>query len=512
MERIIRIFDTTLRDGEQAPGCSMSLQEKIQVAQQLEKLNVDVIEAGFPAASPGDLASVREIAKIVTSTTVAGLARALPKDIDAVWEAVRYSQAPRIHTFIATSPIHMEHKLKMLPDAVVEQAVSAVEYARKFCSDVEFSAEDASRSDPDFLCRIFSAVVAAGAHVINIPDTVGYAVPGEFGALVKYIIEHTEGIEKAIVSVHCHNDLGLAVANSLAAITAGANQIECTINGIGERAGNAALEEIVMALATRKSIFDAATRIDSTQLYKTSRLVSTVTGAKVQINKAIVGENAFAHEAGIHQHGVLANRQTYEIMTPESVGIPKNSMVLGKHSGKHAFEARLKELGYSLQPSDIESIFAKFKELADRKKTVSDRDIEALVRGASAIIPEKFRLASFVVNSGTQITATATIRLALQGDGTVEQVAAGDGPVDAAYKAIDAIVQRKLELADYRLSSVTSGEDAQGEAMVKVRCEGKTWNGIGVSTDVLEASIKAYLSAINAMEWELESFKQGGEQ
>lgn len=512
MERTIHIFDTTLRDGEQAPGCSMNLQEKIQVAQQLENLNVAVIEAGFPAASPGDLASVREISKLITKATVAGLARALPKDIEAVWEAVRYSQSPRIHTFIATSPIHMEHKLNMRPDAVVEQAVSAVKYARKLCSDVEFSAEDASRSDPDFLCRIFSAVLASGAKVINIPDTVGYAVPAEFGALVKYVIEHTDGIEKAIVSVHCHNDLGLAVANSLAAVEAGANQIECTINGIGERAGNAALEEIVMALTTRHSIFNALTRIDTTQLYKSSRLVSTVTGAKVQINKAIVGENAFAHEAGIHQHGVLANRQTYEIMTPESVGIPKNSMVLGKHSGKHAFQARLKDLGYFLQPAEIELIFAKFKDLADRKKTVSDRDIEALVRGASASIPEKFKLASFVVNSGTQITSTATIRLAILGNGTIEEVAAGDGPVDAAYKAIDSIVKRKLELVDYRLNSVTSGEDAQGEAMVKVRCEGKTWNGTGVSTDVLEASIKAYLAAVNAMEWELASFQSGGEQ
>jgi 2-isopropylmalate synthase len=503
MARKIYIFDTTLRDGEQAPRCSMNLAEKLEVARQLETLGVDIIEAGFPAASPGDASAVREIARTVKHVRVAALARALEKDIDTAWEALRKAESPRIHTFIATSPIHMEYKLRMAPEQVIEAAAAAVHYAKHFCNDIEFSAEDASRSEPDFLCRIFSAAIDAGATVINIPDTVGYAIPEEFARLVAHIKANTPNIDRAMISVHCHNDLGLAVANSLAALRAGADQVECTINGLGERAGNAALEEIVMALRTRRDFFDLATGLDTAQIFSTSRLVSKVTGVSVQINKAIVGENAFAHEAGIHQHGVLANRQTYEIMTPESIGLPQNSLVLGKHSGRHAFEERLKYLGFMLDSARIDELFAQFKILADKKKTVTDRDIEALARGASGTIPETYKLERFAVQSGTQLAATCTIRLARKDGSVYEKAAVGDGPVDAAFKAIDEIVGRSLELEDFRLSSVTSGEDAQGEATVKVKFEGRTWNGHGVSTDILEASIKAYLAAINTMEWEM---------
>jgi 2-isopropylmalate synthase len=509
---MIQIFDTTLRDGEQAPGCSMNLQEKVEVAKQLEKLGVDVMEAGFPAASPGDLAAVKAVAAAIKNVRVAALARALDKDIDAAWEAIGKSVSPRIHTFIATSPIHMEYKLRMSPDQVVENAVLAVRRAKKYCPDVEFSAEDASRSDPDFLCRVFTSVIDAGATVINIPDTVGYAIPEEFAKLVEYVKKGVPNIYKAVISVHCHNDLGLAVANSLAAVKAGAVQIECTINGLGERAGNAALEETIMALKTRKDLFDIETRIDTTQIYGASRLVSLVTGVRVQPNKAIVGENAFAHEAGIHQHGLLANRGTYEIMTPESIGLSENKMVLGKHSGRHAFEERIKDLGFALGVQEMEDVFARFKILADRKKTVSDRDIEALARGAAAVIPETYRLDRFVVNSGTQITATTSIRLILKDGKEIEKVAAGDGPIDAALKAIDSIVGRTLQLEDFKLTSVTAGEDAQGEAMVKVRYNGRTWNGYGLSTDILEASIIAYLVAVNTMEWELSVYNDSTEQ
>lgn len=503
MSRIVKIFDTTLRDGEQAPGCSMNLQEKLQVARQLEKLGVDVMEAGFPAASPGDFASVKAVAEAVKNSSVAGLCRALEKDIDAGRDALKHAVAPRIHTFLATSPIHMEYKLKMTPDQVVERAVKAVKYAKGFIDDVEFSAEDASRSDPDFLCRVFGEVIKAGARTLNIPDTVGYGIPEDFARMVKYVIEHTPGIEKAVVSVHCHNDLGLGVANTLAAALAGAGQLECTINGLGERAGNASLEEIVMALRTRKDLFDLDCRIDTTKIYAASRLVSQVTGVRVQPNKAIVGENAFAHEAGIHQHGILANRETYEIMTPESIGLPKNRMVLGKHSGRHAFEDRLKDLGFTLESAAVEEAFAKFKDLADKKKVVSDRDIEALVAGASATIPETWSLERWVVNSGSSLSSTSTIKLHHSLGEDIEKVAVGDGPIDAAFKAIDQIIGKDLDLEDFELGSVTGGEDAQGEAIVKVSWDGRRWNGRGLSTDIVEASIRAYIAAINAMEWEL---------
>jgi 2-isopropylmalate synthase len=503
--RRITIFDTTLRDGEQAPGYSMNPQEKLEVARRLEALGVDVMEAGFPASSPGDLESVKAIAREIKDSAVTGLCRSREKDIDAAREALAHAAAPRVHIFLATSPIHMEYKLKMTPDEVVEQAAAAVKYAKKFCSDVEFSAEDASRSDPDFVCRVFGAAIAAGARTVNIPDTVGYAVPDEFGRLVRYIREATPGAEGVRFSVHTHNDLGLAVANSLAAIQNGADQIECTINGIGERAGNASLEEIVMALRVRKDYFKADTRLDTTRLYGVSRLVTQVTGIKVQPNKAVVGDNAFAHEAGIHQHGVLANRATYEIMTPESVGVSKNLMVLGKHSGRHAFEDRLKALGINLNAQTLETVFAEFKNLADKKKVVSDRDIEALVMDAAASVPETWKLDHWAVNTGSALGASGAIRLQRR-DGTFQKlVSMGDGPIDSIFKAINSIIGKEPELELYELGAITGGSASQGETMVKIALEGRRWNGRGVSTDVVESSIKAYISAVNAMEWELGS-------
>jgi 2-isopropylmalate synthase len=501
--RKIKIFDTTLRDGEQSPGCSMNLGEKIEVARHLERLGVNVIEAGFPASSPGDLESVKNIAGLIKNSVVAGLCRSLEKDIDAAREALSGAASPMIHVFLATSPIHMEYKLKMKPQEVLEQAAAAVKYAKAFCGDVEFSAEDAFRSDPDFVCQVFGAAIAAGATTVNFPDTVGYAMPGEFGGRVKYIKEHTPGMEKALLSVHCHNDLGLAVANSIAAIENGADQAECTINGIGERAGNASLEEIVMALRVRRDIMAADTRIDTTQIYPISRLVCQVTGVKVQPNKAIVGENAFAHEAGIHQHGVLVNRATYEIMTPESVGIPQNRMVLGKHSGKHALEERLKELGFTVDERTLESVFREFKLLADKKKVVSDRDIEALVMDTASSVPETWKLDQWVVNTGSALGAAGHIRLQ-RADGSYHRhISVGDGPVDSIFKAINHVIRKEPKLELYEIGAITDGSASQGETMVKIGWDGRHYNGRGVSTDVLESSIKAYLSAINAMEWEL---------
>jgi len=506
--RMIKIFDTTLRDGEQAPGCSMNLPEKIEVAKRLEKLGVDIMEAGFPISSPGDLESVKAIAGIIKDSSVAGLCRCLEKDIDAGREALSKAAAPRIHVFLATSPVHMEYKLKMTPEQVLQQAVASVKYAKKFCNDVEFSAEDAFRSDPDFVCKVFGAVIEAGALTVNFPDTVGYAMPAEFGERVRYVKEHTPGIEKAALSVHCHNDLGLAVANSIAAIANGADQAECTVNGIGERAGNASLEELVMGLKVRHDYFSADTRIDTTQIYSASRLVTQVTGVKVQPNKAIVGDNAFAHEAGIHQHGVLAKRETYEIMTPESVGIPKNSMVLGKHSGRHAFEERLKDLGLSVDSEMLEKVFVEFKELADKKKTVSDRDIEALVMGKATAVPETWKLDHWAVNTGSALGATGVIRLQHK-DGRFEKlVKIGDGPLDSIFKAINQIVGKEPDLELYELGAITGGSSSQGESMVKIALDGRRWNGRGVSTDIVESSIKAYLSAINAMEWDLSGSKE----
>ncbi len=498
MTRNIKIFDTTLRDGEQSPGCSMNLKEKLEVAEQLEKMKVDVIEAGFAIASPGDFNSVREIARLVKNSTVASLARALPQDIDRAYEAVKYAKHPRIHTFIATSDIHMKYKLKATEEEVLAQAAKMVAYAKKFCGDVEFSAEDASRSRPEFLYRVFEAVIKAGANVINVPDTVGYTTPEEYFRLIQGIRENVPNIDKAEISVHCHNDLGMAVANTLSAVAAGASQVEVTINGIGERAGNAALEEVAMALKTRRDVYGIGLNLDTTQIYHASRLVSKVTGMKVQHNKAIVGDNAFAHESGIHQHGMLANKETYEIMTPESIGLTQNKLVLGKHSGRHAFEDRLRHLGYHLEKEKLDQVFKEFKELADKKKVIYDKDLEALVADKKLEIKEIYQLKEFVINCGNVITSTANIKLKRE-EIELEEVAKGFGPVDAAFKAIEAIVGDSFVLEDYALQAVTEGEDALGEATVKIKKNDEVYNGRGLSTDVVEASIKAYVNAINKM-------------
>lgn len=496
MARQIKIFDTTLRDGEQSPGCSMNLNEKIEVAKQLEKLKVDVLEAGFAVASPGDFAAVQAVANMIKDGCVASLARTIEKDIDAAYEAVKGAVSPRIHTFLATSPIHMQYKLKMSPEEVVEKTSAMVAYAKKYCSDIEFSAEDATRSDPAFLVKVFEAAIKSGATVLNIPDTVGYATPDEMFDLVAYIMKNTENIDKVQIAVHCHNDLGMAVANTLAAVKAGATQMECTINGIGERAGNAALEEIVMALNTRKNFYDAQCRIDTKQIYRASKLLSSVIGMPVSRNKSIVGANAFAHEAGIHQHGVLANRLTYEIMTPESIGLPQNQMVLGKHSGRHAFEDRLNYLGYTLSKEELENAFEKFKVFADKKKVVYDSDIDAIVNAKAATVDESYKLERFVVNCGNCIPATATLKLS-HNNQTYEEAATGDGPIEAAYKAIEKIIGRTYELEQYAIQAVSGGEDAIGEVIVKIKHQQDIITGRGLSTDIIESSILAYLNGIN---------------
>ncbi len=496
MEKQIKIFDTTLRDGEQSPGCSMNLKEKNEVAKQLERLKVDVIEAGFAAASKGDFEAVKTIAENIKECSVAALARALPKDIEIAWEALRKAVRPRIHTFIATSPIHMKYKLKMSQDQVLEATDQMVKYARNLCDEVEFSAEDATRSNPEFLYRVLETAVAAGASVINIPDTVGYTTPDEFSLLIKNIQEKVSNIHRAEISVHCHNDLGMAVANSLAAAKAGATQLECTINGIGERAGNAALEEIVMALKTRKDLFHLHCRLETTQIYRSSKLVSTLIGVPLPLNKAIVGSNAFAHEAGIHQHGVLSEQSTYEIMSPSSIGLSENKIVLGKHSGRHAFEDRLKKLGYFLSKKELDKTFKEFKELADKKKAVSDWDIEALIHNKYTNTPQIYQLERFIINCGNTITSTANVKL-IRNNESREEAAIGDGPMDAAFKAIEKITGLSLKLENYSVRSVTSGKDAQGEVVVKVRKNSQVILGRGLSTDVVEAGIKAYLNAVN---------------
>lgn len=497
MSRTIRIFDTTLRDGEQSPGCSMNLNEKIEVAKQLEALKVDIIEAGFAMASPGDAAAIAAIADTVKDSTVCSLARCSEQDIDEAWNSIRGANSARIHTFIATSPVHMEYKLKMTEDEVIESVKHHVAYAKKYCSDVEFSAEDACRSDLDFLCRVFDAAIKAGATTLNIPDTVGYMIPQEYASRIRYLREHTPGIENVILSCHMHNDLGMAVANSLAGVEAGIDQIECTINGIGERAGNASMEECVMALNTRRDIFGINCNIDTKQIYRASRMIQTITGVGVAPTKPIVGANAFAHEAGIHQHGVLANKETYEIMTPESVGIPKNAIVLGKHSGRHAFEDRLRELGYTLEKEELNKAFEKFKALADKKKVIKNRDLEAIIGAVPVTGAERYTLENFVINSGNTITSTAVIRLK-KGEDSYERVAAYNGPIEAAFHAINKIVDKAIVLEDYSLRAMTDGEDAQAEAIVKISIEdSELVTGRGVSTDVVEASIKAYINGIN---------------
>ena len=498
MARTIKILDTTLRDGEQAPGYSMNLQEKLEMARQLERLGVDIIEAGFPVASPDDFEAVHRIAREIETSTVAGLCRAVEKDIDRTWQAVKEAKHPRIHIVLATSDIHLKYKLGATREEVLATAAKSVAYAKTLCDDVEFSAEDAMRTDPAYLASVFAAVIQAGAGTVSVPDTVGYALPDEITERIGYLREHVEGIEGVTLSIHCHNDLGLAVANSLAAVRAGAGQVECTVNGIGERAGNASLEEIVMALATRKDTIGVETNIKTVEISRTSKLLTTITGVAVPPNKPIVGQNAFAHEAGIHQHGMLKNPLTYQILSPESVGIRReSSMVLGKHSGRHAFEEYLSELGYTLTPDKMTEAFERFKVIADRKKTITDRDIDALMRTRAIEFPETYELLTFVVNSGSNISATACVKVR-RGEEILERVAYGEGPVDAAFKAIDKIVKLGITLVGFDIHAVTEGEDALGQVTVKLQFpDGEVVTGRGLTPDIFESSIKAYLAAIN---------------
>lgn len=499
-DRVI-IFDTTLRDGEQSPGASMTKEEKLRIAKSLERMQVDVIEAGFPIASPGDFESVKSIAEAVTESTVCGLARAKNADIERAAEALAPAKQSRIHTFIASSPIHMEKKLGLTPDEVVEQAVAAVKLARNFTDNVEFSPEDAGRSEPDFLCRLIEAVISAGARTINIPDTVGYNVPWQFGSLIKQLLERVPNSDQAIFSVHCHNDLGLAVANSLDAVMNGARQVECTINGLGERAGNASLEEVVMALRTRQDVFGLDTNIDATQIVPTSRLVSSITGFPIQPNKAIVGANAFAHESGIHQDGVIKSRETYEIMRAQDVGWSDNKIVLGKHSGRTAVRTRLEELGITIESQEaLNDIFSRFKDLADKKHEVFDDDLQALVSETeAAAVEDRYRYVASHVISETGEKPTAQITLVV--DGEERQASAeGSGPVDAIFKAIENIAQSDASLLLYSVNNVTDGTDSQGETTVRLSKDGLVVNGHGADTDVIISSAKAYVSALNKVE------------
>ncbi len=492
------IFDTTLRDGEQSPGASMTREEKVRIAKALERLRVDVIEAGFPIASPGDFEAVQAIVANVKDSTVCVLARALDLDIDRGGEALAGATSARIHTFIATSPIHMERKLRMSPDEVVAQAVHAVRRARRYTDDVEFSPEDAGRSDHDFLCRILEAVIAAGARTVNIPDTVGYSIPYQFGELIRTLIERVPNSDQAVFSVHCHNDLGLAVSNSLAAVRNGARQVECTINGLGERAGNAALEEVVMAVRTRRDHFDCDTRLDTTQIVPCSRLVSGITGFPVQPNKAIVGANAFAHESGIHQDGVLKSRETYEIMRAQDVGWTENRLVLGKHSGRSAFRARLQDLGVGFaSEEEINAAFARFKDLADKKHEIFDEDLQALVTDTNLDAANEYvKLTSLRVCSETGETPKAHLVLAVDGE-EKPGISIGSGPVDATFKAIETIVASGAVLKLYSVNAITSGTDAQGEVTVRLEKGGRMINGQGADTDIVIASAKAYINACN---------------
>lgn len=492
----IKVFDTTLRDGEQSPGCSMNLSEKLQMARALDALGVDIIEAGFAIASPEDFKSVEAIAQTVQNCKVASLARCTQGDIDAAWKAVKGAKYPRIHVFIATSDIHMEFKLKMTREQVLESIAKHVAYARSLCEDVEFSCEDASRSEWDFLVKCCETAIKAGAMVLNIPDTVGYSSPQEMFDLIAYLRENTKGIENVDISAHCHDDLGMAVANSLACIRAGATQVECTVNGIGERAGNASLEEIVMALKTRGEYYQAEISVNTRQIYRTSKLLSSITGVPIAPSKSIVGANAFAHESGIHQHGVIANKLTYEIMRPEDVGIPQNTMVLGKHSGKHALRDRLSQLGYEVSKEQLDEIFVRFKELADKKKNLTDHDVEALALVDTHAVAVTYELLSHVVSTGKDITNLACVKIK-KDDEVIEEVAIGTGPIDASFKAVDKITGLDVTLENFSLNAVTDGEDAMGEAVVKLRCGNSLVTGCGLSTDVIESAIRAYINGIN---------------
>ena len=514
MDTVI-IFDSTLRDGEQSPGATLNAGEKLEIAKQLTRLGVDIIEAGFPASSPGDLEAVQNIARNVRGPIICGLARCVKSDVDAAWEAIQDAEKARIHVFIATSDIHMKHKLRMTREQVIERTRAMVSYAKSFCEDVEFSPEDAGRSDPEFLYQVLGEAIAAGATTLNIPDTVGYTMPPEFGALIRGIRENTPGIEKATISVHCHNDLGLAVANSLAGVAQGARQVECCINGLGERAGNAALEEIVMALYTRPQHFGLITNINTKELYPTSRMVSNYTGLSVQANKAIVGANAFAHEAGIHQDGILKNRLTYEIMDATTIGLAESTLVLGKHSGRHAFADRIEQMGYHLNREQLNRAFTRFKVLADKKKVIAERDIEAIISDEVFQPQEIYRLERVQVSCGDHSLPTATVSLQAPDGETITDAAHGTGPVDALYKAINRIVRVPNELIEFSVTAVTEGIDAVGEVTIRIEAETEEGNGLpvnpqtgkkthvfsghGASTDIVVASARAYMSALNKL-------------
>ena len=496
----VKFFDTTLRDGEQSPGASMNTAEKLRLAVQLEKLGVDIIEAGFPAASKGDFDAVSQISARLLKTEIAGLARANKEDLDAAWGAIKNAVKPRIHTFIATSDIHLEYKLRMSRDDVVKNAIEAVRYAKTMTDNVEFSAEDGSRSDRDFLCKVFEAAIEAGATTVNLPDTVGYAIPDEFSDLVKYVLKNTSNIGKAVLSVHCHNDLGLATANTLAALGAGARQAEVTINGIGERAGNTSLEEVVMALRTRNKHMPLQSNINTEQIYATSKLVSMISGILVQPNKAIVGANAFAHESGIHQDGMLKNPMTYEIMRPEDIGLSTNKLVLGKHSGRHALRERLKENGYELSTEELNIVFKKFKELADKKKHVMDEDLEAIVNEGVLRTPDIFVLEYLHVSAGSTVMPMASVQIAINGR-SVKDAGYGNGPIDACYNTIAKLTDTQSELLRFTVSAITGGTDAQGEVTVRLKENGLMALGRGTDPDIITASVLAYINGLNRLEY-----------
>ncbi|HET97872.1 MAG TPA: 2-isopropylmalate synthase [Desulfurivibrio alkaliphilus] len=511
MSEKIFIFDTTLRDGEQSPGATMNIHEKFRLAQQLVKLRVDVIEAGFPAASPGDFECVKNIADHIRGAQIAALCRCNVKDIDTAWEAIKNGENPRIHTFLATSPIHMRHKLRLTPEQVLEKATAMVAHAAKYTRNVEFSAEDASRSDLDFVCRVFEAVIQAGATTLNFPDTTGYALPDEYGAQIRYLMEHIPSIDKVVLSVHCHNDLGLAVANSLAAINNGARQVECTVNGLGERAGNTAMEEVVMILRTRAERARLHTDIVTEHIYPTSRLVSTITGMPVQPNKAIVGANAFLHESGIHQDGVLKERSTYEIISPKDVGISTSNIVLGKHSGRHALRDKVAEMGYSsLSEDELNRVFARFKVVADLKKEMFEEDLEAIIMDEVLRVPESFKLLHLSAMSGSRSLPTAAVKLLVNGE-EKETASLGIGPIDATFRAIVQLTGTTSKLLYFSVSSITGGTDAQGEVMVRIEDNGKVVVGQGADPDIITAAAKAYLTGLNRLEYLKKESKRGME-
>jgi 2-isopropylmalate synthase len=496
MSRKIHIFDTTLRDGEQVPGAKLNRRQKLEIATQLAKLGVDVIEAGFPCSSPEDLQAVKAVAEQVRGPVIAGLARAVQQDIDLAWEAVSKAERPRLHVFLGVSDIHLQKKLRRDRESALEMAAEAVRHAKKYCEDVEYSTEDASRSDFDYLCQMVEVAIRAGATVINVPDTVGYAIPEEYGDLIRRLRERVTALDKVTLSVHCHNDLGLAVANSLTAVRNGASQVECTINGVGERAGNASLEEIVMALKTRPGFYEAHTAIQTPEIYRTSRMVSRLMNIPVQPNKAIVGANAFAHSSGIHQDGILKDRQTYEIIRPEDVGIRQHSIVLTARSGRAALRHRLTDLGFELDPEQFERVYNRFVNVADRKKEIGSEDLRVIVEIELTKVPETFSFHSMQIMSGSTMTPLASVTLAKEGE-PVTDAATGNGPVDAAFNCIERIIRRQGTLRDYDLKAVTMGKDALGEAMVRVDIEGEIYSGIGTSPDVIEASARAYLNAFN---------------